>query len=125
MAARLAAGVPRHWRHEVLSVRSAAAALSAADGSFDPVLALYLIGSHHGQGRPFFAHQDPWDTYGHELRGVNLPPGPGPERLDFDFQGEDWPSLFTLLRDRYGAWGLAFLEAVVRLADHRVSERKT
>jgi CRISPR-associated endonuclease/helicase Cas3 len=123
MAARREAGLPQDWRHEVLSVRAAIPLLPAADGSFDPDLALYLIGSHHGQGRPFFVHDDPWDAHGHAPRGIALPLGPGPERLDFDYRGHDWPSLFVLLRERYGAWGLAFLEAVVRLADHRVSER--
>jgi CRISPR-associated endonuclease/helicase Cas3 len=123
MAARQESGLPPHWRHEVLSVRAAVPMLAAGNDAFDAELALYLIGSHHGQGRPFFVHADPWDAHGHAPRGVPLPPGPGPERLDFDYRGNDWPGLFALLKKRYGAWGLAFLEAVVRLADHRVSER--
>ncbi len=123
-AARQDAGVPPQWRHEVLSVHATIPILPETDDEFDPDLALYLIGSHHGQGRPFFAHHDPWDAHGHAPRGVRLPVGPGPERLDFDFRGNDWPGLFALLRERYGAWGLAFLEAIIRLADHRVSERK-
>jgi CRISPR-associated endonuclease/helicase Cas3 len=121
-AARLAAGVPDGWRHEVLSVRLAARRMTESPAPPDPDLALYLIGSHHGQGRPFFRHNDGWDAYDRLVGGVPLPPGVGPERLDFDWQGQDWPCLFTELQRRYGPWGLALLEAVLRLADHRASE---
>jgi CRISPR-associated endonuclease/helicase Cas3 len=86
---------------------------------------LYLIGSHHGHGRPFFLHSDPWDAYARQLLGVAIAAGSGPERLDFDWQGRDWAELFVELQSQYGPWGLAFLEAVLRLADHRASERLT
>jgi len=122
-ADRRAAGVPAQWRHEALSVRLAAQRL--LDGSqtnVDADLVLFLIGSHHGQGRPFFRHSDPWDSVERSLRGVALAPGPGPERLNFDLVGRDWSELFSELQASYGTWGLAFLEAVLRLADHRASE---
>jgi CRISPR-associated endonuclease/helicase Cas3 len=122
-AARLAAGVPPRWRHEALSVRAAILILATCDDSIDADLALYLIGTHHGHGRPFFVHDDPWDAHGQILPGTVLAPSPGPQRLDFDWRGQDWPGLFAMLRDRYGAWGLAFLEALLRLADHRASEK--
>jgi CRISPR-associated endonuclease/helicase Cas3 len=120
---RRAAGVPAKWRHEALSVRLAAQRL--LDGSqtnVDADLVLFLIGSHHGQGRPFFRHSDPWDGVERSLRGISLAPGPGPERLNFDQVGRDWSELFSELQASYGTWGLAFLEAVLRLADHRASE---
>lgn len=120
--AREAAGLPAQWRHEVLSVRAATALLTGATDGLDAGLALFLIGTHHGQGRPFFRHDDPWDAHGHEIGGLSLQPGPGPERLDFDWFGRDWAELFDELRRRYGVWGLALLEAVLRLADHRASE---
>ena len=97
-------------------------ALAPNDPRVEAALALYLIGSHHGQGRPFFRHDDPWDDYERELAGQILPSGTGPQRLDFDWRGRDWAELFEELNDRYGAWGLAYLEAVLRLSDHRASE---
>jgi len=121
-AIRAASGLPKSWRHEALSVRLAARTLDPDNPSVDTALALYLIGSHHGQGRPFFRHDDPWDEYERELAGQILPPGAGPQRLDFDWRGRDWAELFEELNDRYGAWGLAYLEAVFRLSDHRASE---
>jgi CRISPR-associated endonuclease/helicase Cas3 len=122
-AAKRAAGLPTDWRHEVLSVRAVLPLLEQCLDAFDTDLALYLIGTHHGQGRPFFSHVDPWDKHERVLRDTTLPPGPGAERLDFDYHGYDWSSLFAALRGRYGAWGLALLEAVLRLADHRASEK--
>jgi CRISPR-associated endonuclease/helicase Cas3 len=71
-----------------------------------------LIGTHHGHGRPLFPHEDPRET----------PDALGPQRIDFQFAGRDWPQLFELLKERYGPWELARMEAVLRLADHRTSE---
>jgi CRISPR-associated endonuclease/helicase Cas3 len=90
---------------------------------------LWLIGTHHGHGRPFFPHADPLDS---EDRRFELPPAlgatvslaaePGPQSLAFDFEGLDWAGIFDALKGKYGIWGLARLEAFVRLADHRASE---
>jgi len=134
------AGLPRQWRHEALSVRLAMRnrRLAAAN---DPALVLWLVGVHHGYGRPFFPHADPLDAQPRpELPAIEdlsgpLEAGAGPQSLAFNLDGElfadcagedlrgaDWAQLFAALKRRYGPWGLAYLEAVLRLADHRASE---
>jgi len=111
-AARTQSGLPDHWRHEARSVR-----LAIFDGQLgaakDAELVAWLIGSHHGHGRPFFPHHDPTEQV----------PNIGPQSLAFDWNGFDWPSLFERLKTRYGVWELARMEAILRLADHRASER--
>jgi CRISPR-associated endonuclease/helicase Cas3 len=94
----------------------------------DPELVLWLIGTHHGYGRPLFPHTDDKDSVwrsgllkSHDS-DVDLAPGHGPQSLAFDFGGLDWAQMFARLKRLYGIWGLARLEAFVRLADHRASE---
>jgi len=125
-----AAGLPEAgWRHEVVSVKLAIERLAELGDTVDHALILWLVGTHHGYGRPFFQHVDDWEDEIREVNGISLPAVPGPHRLDFEWDGPgtdekglDWPGLFALLKRRYGIWGLAYLEAVVRLADHRASE---
>jgi CRISPR-associated endonuclease/helicase Cas3 len=107
--ARTLSLLPDRWRHEADSVRRAIEE-ECLRGAHDPELVLWLVGTHHGYGRPLYPHEDP------RLRG--------PQDLDYLFDGHDWVDLFERLRRRYGTWGLAHLEAVLRLADHRASERE-
>ena len=109
-SARRKAGLPDRWRHEAQSVTRAMADPDLAR-AHDPTLVLWLVGTHHGHGRPLFPHDDP-----------NEPAdAPGPQRLDFQFREQDWPQIFERLKARYGPWELARMEAVLRLADHRAS----
>jgi len=121
------AGLPDNWRHEALSVR-----LAMLHPDFkrahDPQLVLWLIGTHHGFGRPLFPHCDQKDGEARpdlmKVFGVDdvLEAGAGPQSLAFAFRQMDWAQLFDALKQRYGIWGLARLEAFLRLADHRASE---
>jgi CRISPR-associated endonuclease/helicase Cas3 len=110
-AARDKAGLPPCWRHEALSVRLARdhARLQVAN---DPDLVLWLVGTHHGYGRPLYPHADP----------AEVAPDVGPQSLAFDWCGLDWAALYEVLKARYGFWELARMEAILRLADHRASE---
>jgi CRISPR-associated endonuclease/helicase Cas3 len=121
------AGLPEKWRHEALSVRIAREHVRIHEAN-DPELVLWLIGVHHGYGRPLFPHADPSDEHDrNDLPNISgavttLKRGAGPQSLAFCFNGRDWPQIFEHLKRRYGIWELARLEAIVRLADHRASE---
>ena len=123
------AGLPTGWRHEALSVQMAQAHPRFAE-AHDPVLVLWLIGTHHGLGRPFFDFADPRESGadGDELFACldvqrwRFASRPGPQSMAFDFDGADWAAIYEQLKQRYGVWGLAHLETVLRLADHRASE---
>jgi CRISPR-associated endonuclease/helicase Cas3 len=124
--AREASGLPPNWRHEAFSVRLALAHARFGE-AHDHELVLWLIGVHHGHGRPFFPHADEEDRKLRVLPATlnlprELPPGCGPQSLAFDWNALDWPSLFVRLKARYGVWELARMEAILRLADHRASE---
>jgi CRISPR-associated endonuclease/helicase Cas3 len=110
-AAWTKAGLPERWRHEALSVRLAREHPRFCE-AHHPELVLWLVGVHHGYGRPLYPHADPQEPRDDA----------GPQRLDFDFEGSDWAQIFHNLKLAYGVWGLARLEAIVRLADHRASE---
>ena len=113
------AGLPDRWRHEALSVRIAREHPLFRQAN-DPELVLWLIGVHHGYGRPLFPHAETKE--GEEpqpvcvprvLGGLEAEPGPGPQSPSFSFDGCDWPQLFERLKCRYGTWELARLEAIV------------
>lgn len=125
------AGLPKGWRHEALSVRMAQAH-PRFKKAHDPALVLWLIGTHHGQGRPFFNFTDPDENTTKQklLPCLDVPEWqlelekPGPQSPTFEFDGADWPSLFERLKQKYGIWKLAYLETIIRLADHRASEKE-
>ena len=122
------AGLPPDWRHEALSVRMARLHPGFAE-AHDPALVLWLIGVHHGFGRPFYRFSDA--EAGDIMPCLDVDEWPiepgdaGPQSPGFEFDGMDWPELFRCLKLRYGIWGLAHLEAVLRLADHRASESES
>ncbi|MFP5230022.1 MAG: type I-U CRISPR-associated helicase/endonuclease Cas3 [Acidobacteriota bacterium] len=126
--ARTQSALPEKWRHEAFSVRLAEHAARFREAT-DQDLVLWLIGTHHGHGRPLFPHADPADAEPRsdlpKVIGLpsTLPPGPGPQSLDWDRDGLDWAALYERLKVRYGVWELARMEAILRLADHRASEK--
>ncbi|MDT0446815.1 type I-G CRISPR-associated helicase/endonuclease Cas3g [Streptomyces johnsoniae] len=124
-AARLA-NWPTQLRHEALSAAAVHTWLTshppaAADTDHD--LITHLVAAHHGHSRPL------------------LPPVTDPEPLDVtctmpdgrtvtvntSAMGTDWAGhhRFTTLNHRYGPWGLALLETILRLADMACSEEGT
>ncbi|HEX4137894.1 MAG TPA: type I-U CRISPR-associated helicase/endonuclease Cas3 [Bryobacteraceae bacterium] len=116
--ARRLSGYPKGGRHELMSV-----ALLMNDKAeitdIDQDLLLHLVGSHHGRCRPFASveadsqpvevkHQERVAGSDHKLEGL----------------ASGISERFWNLTRRYGWYGLAYLEMLVRLADHRRSEEE-
>lgn len=120
---RIRAGLPKGARHEVASLRFAEAHPRFGLAN-DPDLILWLIGTHHGHGRPFFpAPEFEWPREGEcfeaDLGNGSIRAKPARSLADLTAA---WLDLYERVKRRYGAWGLARLEAILRLADHRRSE---
>jgi CRISPR-associated endonuclease/helicase Cas3 len=113
------AGLPKGFRHEFVSValmRTHTEQLLADLTEDQRRLVNYLVGSHHGRGRPF----------------VPVIEDKSPEKVTLTWQGRllaassdhglwrldsRWTDQFWELVRQYGYWGLAYLEALLRLAD--------
>lgn len=122
--ARLHAGYPKGGRHELLSVRLLESAHELLPENEElRELMLHLIESHHGFCRPFapvIADTAPVSvTVEHRDRTLSASSNTFLEMLDSGVADRFWR-----LTRRYGWWGLAWLEAILRLADHRRSEHE-
>jgi CRISPR-associated endonuclease/helicase Cas3 len=105
---RRGARLPETFRHELASV------LDAQD---DPALAglaeelkdlvLHLIAAHHGRARPHFDRDEVFD--------------PDRPSMDAEALAMETPRRFARLQRRYGRWGLAYLESLLRAADWAAS----
>lgn len=104
---------PAHWRfldgyrHEFASSQDARDAQEVASHP-EQDLVLHLISSHHGRARPHF-----------RVRGAN-----DPEHTTIDNRegAEEVLRRFDRLQRRFGRWGLAWLESLLRCADEISSD---
>ena len=116
-------GYPRGARHEFMSARLfEQAEHGGADGA-DIDLATFIIGTHHGFGRPFppvIPDTDPVDVkLMHDGRTIVVSSN---HRLHLVDSG--WVDLFWRMIRRFGWWGLAYLEALLVTADRTVSAQE-
>lgn len=125
-AARQRSGLPQGARHEAWSAALVSEHLNQAVGSydFDPDLVIHLVASSHGHARPWLPpviDAKPRDV---EVLLTDSVTGPAGTKVSvgsgatIDF---DHPARFARLNEKYGRWGLALLESIVRCADMTVS----
>ena len=114
---------PKNMRHEMASVALIESNPKVLEEAHDPDLVLHLIATHHGWARPI----------------PIIPEETDPQNLQYAFEGHQMeassdlaPTTIALegadrfwkLSKKYGHHGLAWLEAIFRLADHRQSEKE-
>ncbi|WP_103063925.1 type I-U CRISPR-associated helicase/endonuclease Cas3 [Actinomyces qiguomingii] len=112
-------GLPRGARHEAWSEAIVAAHLERLTEPYpgDVELLQHLVASHHGRARPFLpAVDDQGDGVLRAAIGDINAEVPLPVELHLTDADR-----FARLNDRYGRWGLALLESVVRSADMTIS----
>jgi len=120
-AIREASGLPQDFRHEMLSLQLAELYAPLPEERERADLFLHLIASHHGHARPFAPISMDPDPPGIRARNAGQ---------EVELSSEDRRSLppayalssgigdrFWRLNRRYGWWGLAYLEAILRLGD--------
>lgn len=127
-AIREACGIPSGFRHEMLSLQILQHDESLIGDTDARDLVLHLVASHHGHARPFgpvSPDPDPPEIAGMlkdipvrlpSLVRKSMPP---PYRADSGVAERFW----RLVR-RHGWWGLAYLEAVLRLGDWYASSQE-
>jgi CRISPR-associated endonuclease/helicase Cas3 len=96
------------YRHEfgsLLDAEEAPEFRALSDEQKD--LVLHLIAAHHGHGRPHFDSDRAFD--------------PERSREDADAMAAAVPRRFARLQRKYGRWGLAYLESILRAADWAAS----
>jgi CRISPR-associated endonuclease/helicase Cas3 len=131
------AGYPPGARHELLSVRFAEALLSQLPGNTNPApnltederrLVLHLIAATHGYCRPLAPVVQDDQPVNVSLHWPPAPDSPAAVALQhssatgLEHLGAGVADRFWSLIRRHGWWGLAFLETLLLLADHRQSE---
>ena len=118
-AIRKASGLPLDFRHEMLSVRLAE--LSADPPAEDADLFFHLIASHHGHARPFAPICDDREPVAisddHIGTRIELSEAERSCLIPAHRSDSGVCERFWRLNRRYGWWGLAYLEAMLRLGD--------
>lgn len=120
-AIRESSGLPQNFRHEMLSLQLAERYAPLPEGKEQADLLLHLIASHHGHARPFAPISIDPDPPGlracHAGQQVDLSTNERRGLPPMHAISSGIGDRFWRLNRRYGWWGLAYLEAIVRLGD--------
>ena len=98
-----------HYRHEIgslIDVSSDTEFIQLAPEMQD--LVLHLIAAHHGRARPHFTADEAFDPKHPEEKASMIT--------------REAPRRFARLQQKYGRWGLAYLESLVRAVDALASQ---
>ena len=112
-------GLPEKFRHELLSLLFAAKTPDVDSDARD--LILHLIASHHGRCRPFAPVAIDKRAECVEFAGVSICRSDRIQNPPYALSSGIAERFWDLTR-RYGWWGLAYLEAMLRLADWQASD---
>jgi CRISPR-associated endonuclease/helicase Cas3 len=107
-----ASGLPPQWRHEQRSVIAAWPNLPV--DRVDRDLVARLIGTSHGHGRAGFPHNSAALLHTNDSAEAK-------QIAAALFDEGEWDTLIEQTHLGYGAWGCAYLEAVLRAADGQIS----
>ena len=111
-------------RHEISSVALVKSNPSVLERAHDRDLVLHLVGTHHGCGRPLplIKTDDEPQVLEAAHDGLSMTVSSDLVEMSLALEMAD---RFWRLHERYGHHGVAWLEAILRLADHRRSEEET
>jgi CRISPR-associated endonuclease/helicase Cas3 len=101
-------GLKEDYRHEfgsLLDLENETDFLELADEMKE--LVRHVIAAHHGRGRPHFPEDEVFD--------------PEPKGQSLSKIAAEVPQRFARLQRKYGRWGLAYLESLLRAADYDAS----
>ncbi len=101
--------VAEHYRHEFGSLNDAAcdAEFAALDDTERDIV-LHIVAAHHGRARPHFPADEILDYASGSLE-------------ELASLATEVPRRFGRLQRRFGRWGLAWLESILRAADYAAS----
>jgi CRISPR-associated endonuclease/helicase Cas3 len=101
--------IAEHYRHEFGSIKDGdhEADFAALSGTERDIV-LHIVAAHHGRARPHFPADEIFDYTSDSLGElVSL--------------ATEIPRRFARLQERFGRWGLAWLESILRAADYAAS----
>jgi CRISPR-associated endonuclease/helicase Cas3 len=98
----------KDYRHEfgsLLDIEKAAEFCAQSEETKE--LITHFIAAHHGRARPHFPQEEAFDVEGSGSQAFAV--------------AAETPRRFARLQCKYGRWGLAYLESLLRAADYAAS----